>query len=181
MRRRFILVVAMTLVRIPLAAAFAVLMLCTEASGLLLWTALGLLGLIELTDIFDGVLARKLDVVSEAGAVMDPWADSISRLIVFWALAVAGIVPAVLPLVMALRDVTVSYCRIVITRRGSSAGAKLSGKIKAVIQGGGAILLTAGPLYLEVTGPWVLPAASWFILVVTVISAVEYIAAASKK
>jgi len=178
---RFYFVVAVTLLRIPLAVVFAALILCCQPSVCRMYIALMILGVVELSDILDGILARKLKVVTEAGAAMDPWADSISRLVIYWALAISGIVLAIVPLVMAVRDVTVSYCRIIITRKGKSAKAMFSGKIKAIIQGGGAILLTAGPIYLDWTGPWPLATASWIILVVTAVSAIEYISAAMRK
>jgi phosphatidylglycerophosphate synthase len=82
---------------------------------------------------------------------------------------------------MALRDVTVAYCRIAIARKHQSVSAFWSGKIKAVVQGGGAILLTAAPLYLEHVGQWPPAAISWIIIAVTAVSALEYISAAISK
>ena len=68
-----------------------------------LWVLLGLdrpflaavlLGLISVTDLLDGMLARRLDQVSEIGKMLDPVAD---RLVVF-AGVVGGMVAGLVPL-----------------------------------------------------------------------------------
>jgi CDP-diacylglycerol--glycerol-3-phosphate 3-phosphatidyltransferase len=175
---RFLLVQAVTLVRIPLAMLFAVWLLVSERAPGDLWLCAVVLLLGEVTDFLDGLLARWLDVVSEWGAMLDPYADSIARLIAYWALAEAHLAHPVVPLVMALRDVTVAYCRIVLTRRGLSVSAKWSGKIKAWVQGFGAFVLLLAPLYQEGTGSWPAPVMSWIVIIATAASSFEYIAAA---
>ena len=180
-KRRAILVNAVTLARVPLAIVFAVTFLCMTPSPARIVVALILLAAIELTDMLDGVLARRLAVVSETGATLDPYADSVSRLVVYWALAVAGVALAAVPLVMALRDVTVAYCRVRLARQGRTVAANPSGKVKAVVQGTAALLLAAGPLYHPVTGAWTNAALSWIVIVVTAWSAVAYVRAATGK
>ncbi|MFH0965030.1 MAG: CDP-alcohol phosphatidyltransferase family protein, partial [Planctomycetota bacterium] len=117
-RRRFNVVLALTVARVPLAGAFCVVFLLfpgPESPAALV--CLGLLLLLELNDLLDGTLDRRWRVVSETGAMLDPYADSVSRLIVFWTLARRGLALPAVPLVMALRDVTVAYCRIALVRR----------------------------------------------------------------
>lgn len=174
----FRLVQTLTLLRLPLAAAFAGVLLSSHLSHSALIVSTVLLGLLELTDLFDGILARKIGVVSEWGAMLDPYSDSISRLTVYWALAYRGLALALVPLVMACRDVTVAYCRIILTRRGRSVSAKLSGKIKAQVQAIGSIFILLGPFYWAHVGRWTIPALSWFVVAVTLASAIEYVAAA---
>ncbi len=177
-RSRFRAVQALTLARLPLAAAFAALLLSFALSRPLVVVCGILLILLELTDLFDGILARKAGVVTEWGAMLDPYADSVSRITVYWALAYRGLAMAVVPLVMACRDVTAAYCRITLTRFGRSVSAKWSGKIKAQFQSIGSILLLLGPFYWEVTGKWTIDAVSWVVTVVTAASVAEYVAAA---
>lgn len=177
-RARFLFVNSVTLARIPLAVVFAVVLLTQERSPTVLLVCAAVLGLSEVTDLLDGLLARRLGVVSATGALLDPYADSLTRLIVYWALACDGLVLAVVPLAMAVRDVSVSYCRIVLSRYGGQVSANWSGKIKAVIQGGGAVLLTLGPVYTGYTGLWITHVFSTIILLVTLGSAVQYATAA---
>lgn len=171
----------LTLVRIPLAIIFAFLITYMERSLALYLGLFLILATIEITDMLDGFLARRWKLVTEWGAMLDPYADSTSRLVVFFALAFSGLALPAVPLVMALRDVTVAYSRITLTRCGLSVAAKLSGKIKAVIQGGAGPVLLLGPFYWEyVGGDWPLATVSWIVMVVTAVSVVQYARAAIK-
>lgn len=178
-RKQFLIVQIITFARVPLVVVFALILLTTEPGRASLWLCAILLGLAELSDMLDGILARRLAIVTEWGAMLDPYMDSISRLIVYWALACSGLVLAFAPLAMAIRDVTVAYSRITLARHGKSVSAKLSGKIKAEVQGGGAILLVLGPLYWKHTGTWTMQALSWIVIIVTLLSTIEYVSSAA--
>ena len=135
-----------------------------------------MIALCDVSDVLDGVLARRKGLVSEWGAMLDPLADSVSRLIVYWALAVSGMVLPFVPLVMAVRDIVVAYARIVLTRSGRSVAAKLSGKLKAWTQAIGAPVAILASLYIA--GDWPGHAVSWIVAGVTAVSAIEYVKAA---
>lgn len=87
--------------------------------------------LIEASDFFDGYLARKLNLESELGKVLDPLADSLSRLTYFVCFAASGIMPAWVLLVLVYRDVGVSYIRVLFSRWSVLLPARVSGKVKA--------------------------------------------------
>ena len=163
-----------TLARIPLAVAFALLILLADSSVPVVAVGLALLIVAELTDLLDGLLARRWGLTSEWGAMLDPFSDSVSRLLIYYALAGAKMMLPVVPLVMALRDVTVAYCRIVLTKRGKSVSANLSGKIKAIVQCSAAMLAVLGPIHWKYTGQWTVTALSWIVLMVTAASVVQY-------
>src|SRR5690606_15897420 len=118
---RYVLVQVVTLARVPLAIALAVILQSNESltMGVLVACSV-LLAISEVTDFLDGQLARRLGVVSETGAMLDPYSDSVSRLIVYWSLAQRDLTLSFVPLVMAVRDVTVAYCRITWVRQGKS-------------------------------------------------------------
>ena len=86
---------------------------------------------IEISDLLDGYLARKLRQETEAGKVLDPLADSLSRLTYFLCFTVAGIMPAWVLLVLVYRDVGVAYIRVLFSRAGVILPARTSGKAKA--------------------------------------------------
>jgi CDP-diacylglycerol--glycerol-3-phosphate 3-phosphatidyltransferase len=167
------LVLSLTLVRIPLAAAFAVLLLAAPQAPWRLWACVAIVVAIELSDLADGMLARRQRVASELGAALDPYADSVSRLTVYWSLAAAGLALWPVPLVMAVRDVTVAYSRILLARRGRTVAAAASGKIKAICQGAAALGLLLVPLLKSATD-WA-AILSWLVICVTAASAVEYV------
>ena len=87
--------------------------------------------LIEASDFFDGLLARRLKLESELGKVLDPLADSLSRLTYFICFAASGIMPVWVLLVLIYRDVGVSYIRVLFSRGRVILPARISGKVKA--------------------------------------------------
>lgn len=166
---------SITLIRIPLSIIFSLVLLSNKNSDLIIMLSISLLLAIEATDLFDGIIARRYRVVSELGAALDPYADSITRLIVYWALAYKNFVIFLVPLSMAIRDVTVAYSRIMLAKSNRSVSARLSGKIKAWVQAIGAILALIGPYYWSYIGFWSYYALSWIIILATFFSAVEYV------
>ena len=94
---------------------------------------------IELSDLLDGYLARKLGKSSELGKVLDPFADSVSRLTYFLCFVGGGIMPIWILLVLIYRDLSVAFVRLLSNRQGITMGARLTGKIKAVVYAAGGI------------------------------------------
>lgn len=94
-----------------------------------------LLALSELSDFFDGYLARKFNLVTELGKILDPMADSITRLTMLLTFTQGFIrLPLLLVFVFVYRDAMISTLRTVCAMRGVTLAARTSGKIKAVIQ-----------------------------------------------
>ena len=88
----------------------------------------------EVSDVFDGFLARKHNKVTELGKLLDPMADSIFRLSVLFSFTQGFIhLPLLLVSVFFYRDIIISTLRTVCALRGVALAARWSGKIKAVI------------------------------------------------
>ena len=174
---RFLLLLV-TLSRIPLALVIIGLFTLREPGTAEILIGIGLLLLIELSDLLDGMIARGRGLVSELGATLDPYADSIARFLTYFALAQADLALMLVPLCMAIRDITVAYSRIIVVRAGASASAKLSGKLKAGIQAVGGGVLMLGPLYWQFTGEGIMPVLSYIISILTLASGVEYVVSA---
>ena len=92
-----------------------------------------LFAVIELTDLLDGYFARKLNQTSDLGKVLDPFADSFSRLTYFLCFTLIGLMPVWVFVLVLYRDLGVSFIRLLMAKRGIVMPARLSGKIKAVI------------------------------------------------
>ena len=88
---------------------------------------------IELSDLFDGHIARKLSQTSDTGKLLDPFADSLSRLTYFFCFTSAGYMPIWIFVVLLYRDLGVGFIRLMILRRGAALSARVSGKLKAWI------------------------------------------------
>jgi len=102
-----------------------------------LWARIAALGIVvasELSDAFDGHLARSRGEVTDFGKLLDPLADSVSRMSVFIAFMAAGIIPWWMVLVFVYRDSLISTMRTICAYRGQVVAARSSGKIKAIIQ-----------------------------------------------
>lgn len=78
---------ALSLLRILLLPVFAVLYLKSADHPELLWWAGGALVLSGLTDLFDGMIARGLNQISDVGKLLDPLADKLTQLTVVVCLA----------------------------------------------------------------------------------------------
>jgi CDP-diacylglycerol---glycerol-3-phosphate 3-phosphatidyltransferase len=123
---------ALTLARIVLAPVFFLLFsLAGYGSTTLLAGVWAVLIIMELSDALDGYFARRLGQVSELGKVLDPFADSISRLTYFVAFTAAGIMPAWILIILIYRDVAVAYIRVLVARDKVLMPARTSGKLKA--------------------------------------------------
>lgn len=171
----FLLLQSVTIIRIPLAITFSIILLTSKDSRTTLILGFILLAAIEATDLFDGIIARRLGMVSEYGAALDPFSDSLTRLIIYWSLASKNLVIFLVPLIMAIRDITVAYSRIILTKKNLSVSAKASGKIKASVQATCSFLAILGPYYWNLIGYWSFYALSWIVLSITFLSSVEYV------
>ncbi len=129
----------LTLSRILLGPIFLVVYLYSQDLDIRLavlpYILLVLAGISELSDAFDGALARKQNKVTDLGKLLDPMADSIFRLSVLLAFTQGAIqLPLLLVCVFFYRDIIISTLRTLCALRGIALAARLSGKIKAVIQ-----------------------------------------------
>lgn len=89
--------------------------------------------IIELSDIADGMAARALSHVSDTGKLLDPFADSLSRLSYFLCFMISGIMPLWAFVIVLYRDLWLGFLRLLMMKRGVTMGSRLSGKLKAWI------------------------------------------------
>ncbi len=100
---------ALTASRLALAPVFFVLFELAVGGPLwLIALVCATFAAIEISDLLDGHAARALNQESEFGKVLDPFADSLSRLTYFVAFAGVGILPLWILLILIYRDVAVA-------------------------------------------------------------------------
>ena len=106
----------------------------------------------EITDLLDGIVARKRNEVSDFGKLLDPFADTLTQITCFLCFVIDGIFPAVLFLLVVYREFFILFIRNLMLKNGIAMGARLGGKIKTVtyIIAGGAALLTVSLQRLSV-------------------------------
>ena len=86
------------------------------------------------SDAVDGFLAKRFNMASELGALLDPLADKALVLGGFFALGVNGDFSWVAVILVTVREVGISIYRSFAGRRGISLPARQLGKWKAVLQ-----------------------------------------------
>lgn len=127
------------------------------------FVALAVFGVACLTDLFDGKIARKYNLVTNLGKFLDPIADKVlvlSALVImltvpsfftanfgYWALIVAGCGVA---LILA-REIIVSGFRMVAASSGTVIAADIFGKYKTVCQDIAIVVLIIGAGVSELT------------------------------
>jgi CDP-diacylglycerol--glycerol-3-phosphate 3-phosphatidyltransferase len=188
----------LTLFRLASAPAFLAIFIGTGAGGFLsdaLTPPQGILACIivaalsEISDILDGVLARKLNQVSDFGKLLDPYADSTFRLSVYFAFASQAHgrwIPLWMVMILFYRDLLVTVIRTFGVERRVFVHARASGKIKAIAQGTVAITVmviaySAGEEYVAYGTPanaerltGVAHTLMWIVTAVTAWSAWDY-------
>ncbi len=139
--------IALTASRLLFGPLFAFFFLEAMRPGAIslpwLWAAIACVIAIELTDAFDGVMARSRHEVTDFGKIFDPICDSLSRQTVIISFMAAGIIPLWMFLIFLYRDGLMSFLRVMCAVSGTVVAARKSGKIKAIFQaiGIGLVLL----------------------------------------
>lgn len=125
------------------------------------------------TDMLDGKIARKYNLITNFGKIMDPLADKILVYSAFCLFIEDGTMPAWILIVILLREFTVAGMRTVAASEGIVIAAGITGKIKTVLQ------MIAVPLLIISSMHNVLYILSqvflWASLVMTIVSGVEYV------
>jgi CDP-diacylglycerol--glycerol-3-phosphate 3-phosphatidyltransferase len=127
-----------TFLRIVLSPAFPILYLGYEwlhvPFSAVPYLMFLLLCICESSDLIDGYLARKRNQVTDLGKVLDPMADTVTRISLFFTFT-QGVVALPLLLVLVYREFFISTLRTLCALRGLALAARFSGKVKAVVQG----------------------------------------------
>lgn len=135
-----------TFLRIVVSPLFPILYLKFSSLGISLqmlpFLLLALLTLCEFTDVLDGFIARKKGEVTDFGKVLDPMADSITRMTIFFTFTQGFIaLPLLWVLVFFYRDGLMSALRVVCALKGYALAARKSGKLKAILQAGASYVI----------------------------------------
>ena len=88
--------------------------------------------IVELTDLLDGYLARKQNLVTDLGKVLDPFADVMSRITYFICFTAVGVMPVWILTILIYRELGITFLRMIMIRRGLTMQANIWGKMKAV-------------------------------------------------
>ena len=126
----------------------------------------------SLTDLLDGKIARKYNLVTNFGKFMDPLADKLLVCSALICLIELGQLPAWMVIIIVSREFIISGFRLVAAEQGIVIAASYWGKFKTTFQMIAVILMIVNIEALSV----VTLLCTWIALILTVISLVDYIA-----
>ena len=90
--------------------------------------------LAAITDFLDGYFARKLNLISQFGKIMDPIADKFLILSAFFIFSTMHIIAGWMFIVICVREVVVTGLRLIAMQKGIALAAEEAGKVKTVLQ-----------------------------------------------
>ncbi len=122
----------LTIVRILLTFVF--LFFAFQAGVISKVVALVVFLFASLTDFCDGYYAKKYNLISDFGKIMDPIADKFLVLTAFFIFMMVHLVQTWMFLAILAREVIVTFVRLQAMRRGIILAAEQAGKIKTVLQ-----------------------------------------------
>lgn len=106
----------------------------------------------SVTDFLDGNIARKNNLVTDFGKVMDAIADKVLVNGVLIILAYNGNIPLIIPVVIITRDTVVDSIKMVAGKKGNVVAASIAGKIKTICMMVGLSLVLFSNLPFELMG-----------------------------
>ena len=138
------------------------------------WIALGIFIAASLTDLLDGKIARKYNLVTNFGKFMDPLADKLLVCSALICLTGLGRIPSYMVVIIIAREFTISGFRLIAADNGVVIAASYWGKFKTTFQ-----MITIIMLVLNLNVPFmniINTVLIYISLGLTVISLIDYIA-----
>ncbi len=108
--------------------------------------ALALFALAAISDYWDGYLARKYNICTDFGKIMDPIADKFLILSAFFIFMQWQFIASWMFYAIAFREISVTVSRLSLMRKGKILAAEQEGKVKTVLQMVAIILILIQPL-----------------------------------
>ena len=160
----------LTLFRVVLIPFFVIFML-VDITGVDKWISLAIFIIASLTDLLDGKIARKYNLVTNFGKFMDPLADKLLVCSALICLVAMEKMPAWMVIVIIAREFIISGFRLIAADNGVVIAASYWGKFKTTFQMVMICLLIADLEAISV----LTAAVMWIAVLLTVISLVVYL------
>lgn len=163
----------LTVLRVLMIPFFVVFMLTDLGGASGKWIALAIFIIASLTDLLDGKIARKYNLVTNFGKFMDPLADKLLVSSAMICLVENGKLAAWIVIIIISREFIISGFRLVASDNGIVIAASYWGKFKTTFQ-----MLMIVVLIMDLGGVFDMigTVLIWAALALTIISLVDYIA-----
>lgn len=160
----------LTMFRVVLIPFFVLFML-VDITQFDKWIALAVFIVASLTDLLDGKIARKYNLVTNFGKFMDPLADKLLVCSALICLVALSKIPAWIVIVIIAREFIISGFRLIASDNGVVIAASYWGKFKTTFQMVMICLMIADIETLGLLTAIVM----WVALVLTVVSLIDYL------
>lgn len=162
----------LTVLRVVMVPFFVFFMLTDAGGAANKWIALAIFIVASLTDMLDGKIARKYNLITNFGKFMDPLADKLLVCSAMICLIPSGRLNTAIVIVIIAREFVISGFRLVASDSGIVIAASYWGKFKTVFQMVMIIVLIAdlGGVF-DLIGQILV----WIALALTVISLIDYV------
>ena len=125
----------------------------------------------SLTDMFDGKIARKYNLITDFGKFMDPLADKLLVCSAMIALIEMNRIPSWVVIIIIAREFIISGFRLIASDNGVVIAASYWGKFKTTFQMVMICLMIANFPQLQILTNIIM----WIALILTVVSLIDYL------
>ena len=160
----------LTLFRVILIPFFVLFML-VDITAYDKWIALAIFIVAILTDLLDGKIARKYNLVTNFGKFMDPLADKLLVCSALICLVALTKIPAWIVIIIIAREFIISGFRLIASDNGVVIAASYWGKFKTTFQMVMICLMIADIEAISLITTVVM----WIALILTIVSLVDYL------
>ena len=130
--------------------------------------------LASLTDFLDGYIARKYNLITDFGKLMDAIADKVLVNSVLIILSAQGFIHPIIPVIIIIRDTVVNSIKMLAASKGKVVAAIKSGKIKTACLMVGIVLTLFGNLPFELWNVSVDKVLLFIATILSIVSGVQY-------
>ena len=163
----------LTMFRVILIPFFVFFLLAPYFEGYGNYIAVAIFIVASLTDLLDGKIARKYNLVTNFGKFMDPLADKLLVCSAMICLIELGLLPAWIVIIIIAREFIISGFRLIASDNGVVIAASYWGKFKTTFQMLMIIVLILNlpGRFFEILGLIL----TWVALILTVVSLCDYL------
>lgn len=164
----------LTVARVILIPFFVFFLLFDPSNNVFKWIAFAIFIIASLTDMLDGKIARKYNLITDFGKFMDPLADKLLVCSAMIGLIELQRIPSWIVIVIIAREFVISGFRLIAADNGKVIAASYWGKFKTTFQMIMVILMIANlPIgWVQVLTQIIM----WIALALTIISLIDYLA-----
>lgn len=166
----------LTIFRVILIPFFVFFMLAPFFEGYGNYIALAIFCVASLTDLLDGKIARKRNLVTNFGKFMDPLADKLLVCSALICLIELNLIPSWIVIIIIAREFIISGFRLVASDNGVVIAASYWGKFKTVSQMFMVIVMVFNYSLRNEILYWIGIVLMYIALVLTLVSLIDYIA-----